>query len=224
MKELLKQYGISLEGNFIYEFSPLSLKWWDDQHPTSIGVQVNPSEQGNPSLQVIFSPAVEGIAERTMVFAAEFVEGKLFGDALVAPSVFEQTKCTFQLVFSEEQKAWVSSIPSEAQEILKQILAWLPEKQALHTFDMDAPGEEENREYTPGETLDHFFAMMRIQGLKPRKSNISKIVDMAAGLEGPDYIADLKREVDDEKALAFALQIGIANRWITRLRKILNKS
>lgn len=195
MKLILNQIGIHQFDDFIYEYPPIQLNWWDDEHKTSIEVEVHEKHDAGFSVDVIFSLDVEGIVERTIVFHTTIQNG--IYHTLIAKPLLEYLNVDIVLDFSEEQNAFLTHNSSNTNTLLKHTLKLIEGKQAA-MIDLNEDIQSGNFESEIGLTLDHFLAMFSFNNLKINLENIKNQIALSIQIEGPAYFEDLKNDAKND--------------------------
>ncbi|MEN7551304.1 hypothetical protein AAG747_25525 [Rapidithrix thailandica] len=219
MKELLQNIGIDNFHNFLYEYEPVLLDWWDPEHQTSIEIQVGKDEEGFIELTVFFCPMVEQIVERNPVFYTSFKEETIEGNTLIAKPVADRIASELTLEFSEEQNAYFTQSYPESKQILEELLNLLSNKTPLYTFDLNEE-EEQTEDLMPENALEHFIAMLSMNLEEMNQETILDGLEMAIAFEGVEYLETLKQELSKQETYDFEKKYGIDQNALALIKKI----
>lgn len=192
MIQKLKKTGIDRLDNFMYEFAPINLPWWDEDNQTALEIEVRThDDKKDYSMCVVFCPDAEGLVERTIVFYAAFNEHELTETTLVDKDVLEHLQDNIQLEYSENQNAYFTDDMNESKSILSHILHLVKDQETMERFELE-DGEGELEE---GDILDHFVGMLQINSAEFTKENITKYLQMGIEYEGQDYLQALRDDI-----------------------------
>lgn len=192
MIQKLKKTGIDRLDNFMYEFAPINLPWWDEDHQTALEIEVRTHEDKQDySICVVFCPDAEGLVERTIVFYAAFNEHELTETTLVDKDVLEHLQDNIQLEFSENQNAYFTDNFNDAKSILSHLLYLVQDQKTMERYELD----EVDGELKEGDILDHFVGMLHINSEEFTKENIIRYLKMGIEYEGEEYLQALREDI-----------------------------
>lgn len=208
MKQVLIPFGIDQFDHFLYEFEAIELKWWDSEHKTSMEIEIHEDEKDCTFLNVVFSPDIEGIVERTVVFFTSFHKNRIIETSLIAKCVLENIQAKVDLGFSAEQNAYQTGSFSKSQSILSNILNLVKGKSIVCKSDLNGISTQPcNAEI--GDTIDHFLALMHINSSEFTKENILNCIEQGIAFEGKEYVEKLKQDVNSGMSFDFEEQYGV---------------
>ncbi|MEO0474322.1 MAG: hypothetical protein AAF206_32235 [Bacteroidota bacterium] len=199
MDELLDSLGIDRLDSFIYEYGPVTIDWWDAEYETTIEIEVHQNEEGFCGISVFFCPEWEGIVERTLVYTACFKAGSLGQPALIAEKIYQALLGSETFTFSKPQNAYIIDLYEDAEKAFSAISKLIANKKPTYLVDLKAREEEnEPAPLEPGNTLDHFIAMMEVNSMEFTEEKIIENIEISIALEGAEYLSLLKKDVIDE--------------------------
>ncbi|MEZ4884720.1 MAG: hypothetical protein R3E32_08355 [Chitinophagales bacterium] len=220
MKEILHKFSIDQFDDIIYEFAPLEINWWDSEHRTSIEVEIHRDAKDLFFLSIIFSPDIEGIVERTVVFFTSFHNKKILETTLVAKCVLENTQEKIDLGFSAEQNAYYTSSFSKSKALVNNILSIAKNCSPPQKFDLNS-AETTVCTTEIGDTIDHFIAMMHINEKAFTKTNILDNIEQGIKFEGIEYVEDLKKDVDSGLLFNFEEQYEVSGETLNLVFEVI---
>lgn len=197
MKDLLKQLGIDELDSFVYEYEPIKLDWWDSEYNTSIEIETHETESGSHEIRIIFCPESEGVVERAVVFATILNNGFL-EETLLEKKLYEMLFNEKSFQFLSDQNAYQINSASKAKNAFLRITELILNKSPFAKFDLKESEDDDIGPAEPGDTLDHFLAMMHMNSIEFTKENIVEYIEMSIDFEGPEYLVDLQSDVTGE--------------------------
>lgn len=100
--------------------------------------------------------------------------------------------------FLSDQNAYQINSSSEAKNAFIRITELILNKNPSAKFDLKESEDDDIGPAEPGDTLDHFLAMMHMNSIEFTKENIVEYIEMSIDFEGPEYLVDLKSDVTGE--------------------------
>ncbi|EAY26579.1 hypothetical protein [Microscilla marina] len=192
MIQKLKKTGIDRLDNFLYEFAPIDLPWWDKDHLTTLEVEARTHEDKQDcSICIVFCPEAEGVLERTIVFYAAFNDRELTETTLIDKDVLEHLQDDIQLEFSENQNAYFTDDFNETKSVLSHIFHLVKDQKTVERY----PLEEGDGELKAGDVLDHFIGMIHINSAEFTKESIAEHLKTGIEYEGQEYLEALQEDI-----------------------------
>ena len=121
----------------------------------------------------------------------------LIHETLLATTVGDELLPDQNFGFSEEHQAYTIETFEEALMALKAILDLITNPDPVFISSLNEE-DEEDIEFEPGDTLDHFIAMMLMNDSPFTKEEIEDHIGIGVATDGEEYLTQLKADVNTD--------------------------
>lgn len=207
MRDLLQRIGITEFGNYIYEYVPVDIVWWDELAPTKVEIELNKSKTGLDLVSLVFTTEEDSEPSRAEVMSFKLQDGVVTSQTLVAKPVIDNLELDLDLDYSEEDASYVTNSAAETGLVFGKLIGLLSPAAPVNVFEMvdeSATGMAEE-----GETLTHFVAMMSLQQIEYTPDNIKSTIQMGIEFEGDEYLDLLLLDTAHAEGLDFEAEYGV---------------